>query len=455
MKTAGVDHQHPQGAAFAAGAVRKPILFLLIATLSFSHVWNSWSGLYTANNPSDTRSLASLVDIQNSVDQMSANLQRALAVLPQEKDMEKGGALAQSQSRADQDQTEQPADTPTTPTNTQSQTQLPFHVLFGISGNSSGFISEFQVSLKSVLLNAPVDAPLDIHIMVDGDASKAVDRVLEETELAQWKTRNPISIHTYKVDPFVEAWKERMVQLFKKQWKDVYGAHYSTEVHTIGTMFRLFANELLPSNVTKMLYLDPDAILVANLQSLWNHIDPQALFQWGETMCAGFMVLDNQQLPRVWDLAHQTPMLNISERFHNGANDQLIFRAVNVTFPDRVALFEQGWDIHVADGGFRFKKNLDQRRPRVGMMHFNGGSSSKESAYASHSILKEEEAQDTWGLAHYYARMPWRWAPYWAQGTIPVASSGGRSSTTESQAGHSIVIQRHEPQPKPSSPEST
>ena len=39
------------------------------------------------------------------------------------------------------------------------------HLAFGLSGNHPGFLSEFEVALKSVLLHAPLDRNMHVHIV--------------------------------------------------------------------------------------------------------------------------------------------------------------------------------------------------------------------------------------------------------------------------------------------------
>ena len=51
------------------------------------------------------------------------------------------------------------------------------HVTFGLSGNHSGFLAEFEVALKSVLLNAPLELSLHIHILADEDAFASLKEI--------------------------------------------------------------------------------------------------------------------------------------------------------------------------------------------------------------------------------------------------------------------------------------
>ena len=59
----------------------------------------------------------------------------------------------------------------------------PMHILYGGHGNHSGFLSELQTSLKSVLLNAPLDTPLEIHFLVDAVAQAALQDIFDNLQL--------------------------------------------------------------------------------------------------------------------------------------------------------------------------------------------------------------------------------------------------------------------------------
>ena len=53
------------------------------------------------------------------------------------------------------------------PTESSYLTQEPLHILFGLSGNHPGFFAEVEVALKAVLLHAPLDRNMTIHVMAD------------------------------------------------------------------------------------------------------------------------------------------------------------------------------------------------------------------------------------------------------------------------------------------------
>jgi hypothetical protein len=58
---------------------------------------------------------------------------------------------------------------------------------------------------------------------------------------------------------------------------------------------------------------------------------------------------------------------------------------------------------------------LTGKRPDgVGMMHFNGGGSSKNNAFEnnSSSYLNDPKHHAGWGNANYYIRLPWPYAKF-------------------------------------------
>ena len=47
-----------------------------------------------------------------------------------------------------------------------------YAVVVGLSGNHTGFFEEFEIVLKSILLNGPMDNPFDIHLICDVSGAK-------------------------------------------------------------------------------------------------------------------------------------------------------------------------------------------------------------------------------------------------------------------------------------------
>ena len=275
------------------------------------------------------------------------------------------------------------------------------NILLGLSGNHSGFLAEFEVALKSILLNAPLESDLSIYIMADSDAYGAMGEVFDRTGLNGSAWRNQIFIETYNVAPYLGNWTRQIKSMSENM---------DFERHTIGAYFRLYAHDVLPNNVKHALYMDTDVVIMANLDDLWEHVDQDALFQWGKDTCDGFIILNVQKLDTIWDMARRCNLENISKATHQAFNDQLIFRAVNHTFPDVVAVLPEEWAISVANGAWMYAQNIVEARPKVGMFHFNGGGSSKDVYWESSFVQK---FADTWGTGpNYYAKLPWNWVRF-------------------------------------------
>lgn len=109
-------------------------------------------------------------------------------------------------------------------------------------------------------------------------------------------------------------------------------------------------------------------------------------------------------------------------KMKSNPGDQLIFRAMNRTYPDVVGVLPREWDISVANGykgnhwkSFPLKAKeedvLDELK-YAGMMHFNGGGMSDEAYFKQHKLLTKRKYHHSFGLVQYYARMPWSWAKF-------------------------------------------
>jgi hypothetical protein len=173
----------------------------------------------------------------------------------------------------------------------------PIHVMFSLSGSNEGFLAEFEVSLKSVLLNAPLDADLNLHVLADSKALGVLPDIWNRTGIYDSVWRSKITLTTYNVDPFVKKWSRKIEQVYNKPIKNIVR-------HTIASYFRLFVNDVLPDSVSHVLYMDTDVIIMANLANLWSHIDrSDVIYQWGRDHCAGFVILNVKRVPLIWDVA--------------------------------------------------------------------------------------------------------------------------------------------------------
>lgn len=174
----------------------------------------------------------------------------------------------------------------------------PINVAFGLSGDHPGFLSEFEAALKSLLLNAPMERNLHVHILADRDAFVSLDGIFNRTQLPTWVTRNPIEIHAYDITPIIPRLERQIVDTFNKTVGPEFELWHATGHHTLGTFYRLIAHHFIPPSVDHLLYMDTDVVIMANLESLWQEVEmrPDALFHWGSIMCAGFVVMN---VPRI------------------------------------------------------------------------------------------------------------------------------------------------------------
>ena len=82
----------------------------------------------------------------------------------------------------------------------ETPTTMPtLHVLYGLAGAAPDFLDEFEVSLKSLLLNAPLDADLDVHLIVDRAARDDVTRRIRLAELEGSLWRSRVALRLYVV----------------------------------------------------------------------------------------------------------------------------------------------------------------------------------------------------------------------------------------------------------------
>eukprot|EP00546_Thalassionema_frauenfeldii_P005441 CAMPEP_0178924008 /NCGR_PEP_ID=MMETSP0786-20121207/17078_1 /TAXON_ID=186022 /ORGANISM="Thalassionema frauenfeldii, Strain CCMP 1798" /LENGTH=367 /DNA_ID=CAMNT_0020598651 /DNA_START=276 /DNA_END=1379 /DNA_ORIENTATION=- len=276
-----------------------------------------------------------------------------------------------------------------------------------------------------------MERDLYIHVLADGIAYPTLDQVYNNTQLCSWRTRNPISLYSYDVSSHLPWLKEEIAKTFHNFDNEtnaeslVWGA---TGVHTIGVFFRLLVNRIVPFDQGQVLYMDTDVIIMSNLEALWQEAEssPQALFHWGTSMTAGFVVMDLEQIGDIWTLVQNVSILdiqNISKRFEQQVNDQLLYRVVNVTHPKRVHILSAGWDMS-ATAKWRFKyQPYGEKSPNLGMLHYNGGGSSKEAYWdKGHALMND--FNDTWGQGWYMIQLPWTWARYQAQSVIRPHTKG-------------------------------
>jgi hypothetical protein len=297
------------------------------------------------------------------------------------------------------------------------------HVVYGLSGDDPGFMGEFEISLKSVLLNSPIHSNLTVHIMADEKAAFALPFIFNRSQISTWHTRNHVAVQVHNVQSKIPSWESRIVLMTKIPM------HVMGAVHTVGAFFRLFVQDIVPSSVNHALYMDTDIVLMAPLDGLWKHVDRNSTFQWGESQCSGFLVLNVPKLDHIWHLVSNMDLHNASKELKQQKNDQLIFQAINRSHPEIVSMLPKEWDVERAK---LWRGQLADHRPDgVGFLHFNGGGKSKDNAFLG-GLITADKHRSGWGLANYYVRMPWPYAKF------IVESSNGDS------VGHQLLIRNIE-----------
>ena len=94
------------------------------------------------------------------------------------------------------------------------------HLMYGIGGNASDIHDEFEVSLKSVLMNAPADYPFAIHVLMDEGSKKEVDKLLIKTQLEGSHWKHSISLNFYVVTKDDERFMKDSILYWRNQsWK--------------------------------------------------------------------------------------------------------------------------------------------------------------------------------------------------------------------------------------------
>ena len=286
------------------------------------------------------------------------------------------------------------------------------HVLYTLSGDNKDSLDEFSASLKSCLLNAPLDGGMTVHIITDDPAYKAIRSRFNSIGLRDWTTRNPINIKNYDVENQKEKWETIFEQATNKQLR---------KHHTIGAMFRLFAFEVLPPTVKHVIYMDTDTAVLSNLGDLWRHRNATSILQWGEAKCSGFGLFNLEQMRRqnFWKLVKKAHS-NISAST-GMIDDQSVLRTLSNVRPDLVPYLPQQWNLHRADNFWRWKGNgtrLVQNAPKAAMVHMNGG---REDNKFNTSYL--EYGNVLWAM-RYYGGLPWEWTKYFLEAQTRNGESG-------------------------------
>jgi hypothetical protein len=304
-----------------------------------------------------------------------------------------------------------------------------FHVLYGLSGSIPEFMNEFDVSLKSVLMNAPLDSDMDVHLIVDAEALPEVRRKIRKAGLANSVWRNQISIYLYLISEEAKTRYEEHVLEALPVKNITTGKRVGP-----GGLFRLFAYEILPKSVRSVAYLDNDVVILTKLDELSAVRDDRYMYQVGvkKDVCSGLMIINLQRFHEFWDYLRRVHPSRIPTN-SGRIGDQLILQRVkdlgNNELKERlVGDLPREWHVHLAHGFRRRAHLLRKKRPRFGMLHFNGRRGNHEEWWkggimkycmegeCANNIKMQEDFRQTWMLAEHYVTIPWTNAMYLAKG---------------------------------------
>ena len=316
------------------------------------------------------------------------------------------------------------------------------HLLYGLAGNLTGFLDEFEVSLKSVLLNSPLDYNLTIHLIVDEVAHAAAShRILHQAQLEGSVWRNAITIQFYPVQTAtVQQWIQKKIATILP------GKKLDSRI-TIGGYFRMFADELLPPGLGKVIYLDNDVVIMANLQELWRSVEATTASEEAKEAkganahrflyhngCSGFMIINFDRFHLFWHYLERIPLNRISH-----AGDQQLISRVSQFFPNTTGRLSPEWDVDLSRSRDAPQQILEKKK-FFGYLHFNGIRPNEEtfwkrpgaglmqycdrSADCSSSKLQKRKFRQSWMLADYYIRIPWSLTRAWGHSLVMNGASG-------------------------------
>jgi len=297
----------------------------------------------------------------------------------------------------------------------------------------SSIIDEWQVNFKSVLMNAPTENDIHVHVLTNSHATKVIEERIRATGLltkSRW--RNKVSLTLYNVESQLNKWSEFLEQKLRGVSTD--------ERVSIGGYFRLLAYQILGKRnyVDEVVYMDTDVVIMSNLNDLMRYMNTthkeneSMLWQYAPTYAnSGFMILNMQKFHKFWDLIDQLPEIK-------HAGDQSLLSMVVEEWPDVKyrGVLPDAWNTHLGHGWRRAPHQLLHEGRNVGMLHFTGAWGEtyfdepgldkycdyKGRGRGCKGHLKEYRA--SWGLADYYVRVNWDYLIYFESSKITHGESG-------------------------------
>lgn len=337
------------------------------------------------------------------------------------------------------------------------------HVVQCLSGNATAFIDEWEVNLKSILMNAPLDAHMHIHTIADGKAAAAVNKKLEIAQLNSTRWRNKLSMTITNVESQIKDW----MQLLEFVLKPENATSWFNKRIGIGGYFRLLAHDVILNYTSPLdnadlrmaVYMDSDVVVLAGLNHLISELDEivaergkdengdpnYPLWTWKDN--SGFMAMDLVNFERIWTLAKSLKR-EIKEDPYNKKSDQFILGKIQQKYTSEVGLMPDNWSVHIGHGYRKYPQSLfDTNKVDAGILHFTG----RFDSYFTLEGIKKfcrtmrnigchqsdlspggdmDKMDRTWGRADHYVKLTWDWVKY----------QGGLSKVRLGDNGHTIII---------------
>lgn len=266
-----------------------------------------------------------------------------------------------------------------------------------LSGNDPDFINEWEIGFKSILVNAPLDSNLHVHLVADENAATAIDSRIIDSNLVGSAWRNEISVIVHNIEGMLPSWKyflaDALTNETNSRWMDSrvgIGGYLRLLAHRVIVPYECGSEQMLCGDFEKrdleeVLYSDTDTVIIGNLNHLMHSTanvlekanqegKGRPLWIWNEN--SGFIVLNSLKFERIWELA-----ATISNEIRNAKErkkgDQWLLLQIEKNFPGEnvTALMPEEWSTHVGHGFRAQPQNLfTSRKNGTGMLHFTAPS---------------------------------------------------------------------------------
>jgi len=340
--------------------------------------------------------------------------------------------------------------TATAPTSSTGRSRT-LHIIQCLSGHDPYFIDEWEIGFKSILVNAPLDSNLHVHLIADNNAAAAINERIVNSKMENSAWRNEISVILHNVDEMLPSWRLFLTDALTNETS---GRMWMDDRVGIGGYLRLLAHRVVvpyecglgcadfeKRDLEQALYADTDVVIIGSLNHLM-YTTAKVLEQtkqegkgrplWIWNQNSGFLIMDLMQFERVWELAATIPNeVKNSEEKMKGDQWLLVKVQDNLRSQNTTAIMPEQWSTHTGHG-FRRKpqKLYIERKQGTGMLHFTmpssfgkswldmGGTDKwcKRSPACNENAVEPggdmDKVRRTWGLAEYYAKLSWEWAIY-------------------------------------------